>query len=56
MKKLATLVSLIGLAFVIVPVLMYLGDAMDKSRMQMLMLAGTALWFASVPFWMDRKQ
>ncbi len=54
MKKLIAIISLVALALVIAPAVMYLSDSMDKSRIQMLMLAGTVLWFVSAPFWMGR--
>ena len=55
MKTLLPIVSYLGLALVIVPPLAYLAGAMDKSIMSSVMLAGTIVWFASVPFWMNRK-
>lgn len=55
MKKLIPLLSAIALALIVVPVLMYFGDSIDKSRMRTLMLAGTVLWFISAPLWMDKR-
>ena len=55
MKAIATLVSLTGLALVIAPAVLYLGGSLEKSTMQTLMLAGTVVWFVSVPFWMGRN-
>ena len=55
MKTLLPIVSYLGLALVIVPPLAYLAAAMDKSVMSSVMLAGTIVWFASVPFWMNRS-
>ncbi len=55
MKKLMPVVSAIALALVIVPSVMYFADSMDKLRMQALILAGTALWFATAPLWMGGK-
>ena len=55
MKTLLPIVSYLGLALVIVPPLAYLAGAMDKSVMSSVMLAGTIVWFASVPFWMNRR-
>lgn len=56
MKKLLPVISLVGLALIIIPAVLYLAGAMDKDQMKLLMLAGTVLWFASVPFWMGRKR
>jgi hypothetical protein len=55
MKKLVPLVSIIGLALVIVPACLYLAEAVDKPRMQSLMLAGTLLWFVSAPLWLGKN-
>jgi hypothetical protein len=56
MKKLLVLISLVGLGLVIGPALLYLFDTLDKTTMKSLMLVGTILWFASVPFWMARDR
>jgi hypothetical protein len=56
MKKWLPLVSAIALALVIVPACLYLADAMEKPRMQALMLAGTVLWFVSAPFWPGKNE
>lgn len=55
MKKLIPIISLAGLALVIVPACLYLAGVMDKPQMKMLMLAGTLLWFLSAPLWMGKK-
>ena len=51
-KKLTPIISLLGLALIIVPACLYLAQSTDKSQMQALMLVGTVLWFASAPIWM----
>ncbi len=56
MKPILMAASVVGLALVIVPPVLYFAARMDKGSMQALMLAGTLLWFASVPFWMGRRQ
>jgi hypothetical protein len=56
MKKLIVLISFVGLGLVIGPALLYLFDTLDKTIMKNLMLLGTILWFASVPFWMGRNR
>ncbi len=55
MKKLLPLISWLGLALVIVPPMLYLVGSTDKHTMQWVMLAGTILWFGTVPFWMGRS-
>ena len=55
MKILMPLISYIGLALTFVPALAYLAGSMEKGAMTSVMLAGTIVWFVSVPFWMDRK-
>lgn len=54
MRKLLPIISFVGLALVLGPVLAYLAGSLDKSTMSAIMLAGTVVWFASVPFWMGR--
>ena len=49
------IVSFIGLALAFVPSLAYLAGSMEKGAMVNVMLAGTIVWFVTVPFWMDRK-
>lgn len=55
MKKLLPVLSISGLALVIVPACLYLAEFSDKSQMQTLMLAGTLLWFATAPLWMGKN-
>ena len=55
MRKLFALISLVGLALIIVPAFLYLGGSLDKPTMKMLMLAGTIGWFVTVPLWMGRN-
>ena len=55
MKTLMPVASLIGLAMVFVPSLGYLAGWLDKDAMTSIMLAGTILWFGTVPFWMGRR-
>lgn len=56
MKQTLMAVSFAGLALVIVPPVLYVAAAMEKTTMQTLMLAGTVLWFVTVPFWMGRRR
>ena len=54
MRKLLPVISLIGLILVFGPVLAYLFGSLDKGTMSTIMLAGTVVWFVSVPLWMGR--
>ena len=56
MKKALIFISAIGLGLVIIPAILYLAGTLDKTGMKSLMLVGTVLWFASVPFWMGPKK
>ena len=51
MKIILPLVSTLGLLLVLGPVIAYALGLLDKPRMSDLMLLGTILWFASVPWW-----
>jgi hypothetical protein len=55
MKRILMVVSVAGLALVIAPPVLYFAASMEKGTMQTLMLAGTLLWFGSVPLWMGRQ-
>ena len=55
MKTLLVAISFLGLAFVIGAPMAYLAGTTNKDTMMNLMLIGTLLWFASVPFWMGRE-
>ncbi len=56
MRILLPIISFIGLALVIGAPLVYLVGSLEKDLMKHLMLAGTILWFASVPFWMGKEK
>lgn len=55
MRRVLQFISFLGLALVIIPSMLYLFQSMDKTSMKGFMLAGTLLWFATVPFWLDRS-
>lgn len=55
MRKLVPIISFAGLVLVIAPAILYLVGSIDKPTMKTVMLAGTVLWFATVPLWMGRK-
>jgi hypothetical protein len=52
MKTALKLISFVALGLVIVPPLLYLAGSLAKAPMISLMLVGTLVWFASVPWWM----
>ena len=54
MRILLPIVSYVGLALVFVPAVAYLAGSIEKGVMTSVMLAGTIVWFGSVPFWMGR--
>lgn len=55
MKRLLPWVSILGLVLVTAPPVAYLADGVEKAAMTNLMLLGTIIWFATVPFWMGRQ-
>lgn len=54
MKSILKFLSFAALGLVIIPPLLYLTGSLAKPAMSSVMLAGTLLWFATVPFWMGR--
>ena len=56
MKKFLPVISSLGLALIIVPACLYLAEFIAKSQMEVLMLVGTGVWFASAPLWMGRNE
>lgn len=54
-KVLIPIIAILGLALVIGPAILYLADVIEKDAMKAAMLAGTATWFGSAPFWMREK-
>ncbi|MBN1507087.1 MAG: hypothetical protein JW955_09590 [Sedimentisphaerales bacterium] len=55
MKPILKVVSLVGLAFTIVPSLLVFSAAITKQTHFRLMVVGLVLWFATAPFWMKSK-
>ena len=56
MHRLLKYLSFLGLALVVGPVLGYLVGSIGKEAMSNVMLIGTVIWFATVPFWMGKEQ
>jgi len=55
MRRIAQIVSLLSLLGVIGPAFSYLSGGMTLAAVKAWMLAFSALWFVTVPVWMDRK-
>ena len=53
MRRILQVVSWLALAATIVPSILYLGDSMPLATVKTWMLAGTVVWFATVPMWME---
>jgi hypothetical protein len=56
MKRWLPLISMAGLALVIVPAVLYLTGTITKDLMTTLMLAGTVVWFVTAPLWIGRGE
>jgi hypothetical protein len=48
--------SITGLLFTLVPSVLYFYDHITFDIHKTLMLLGTALWFLSAPFWMNKPK
>ena len=55
MKTLLIAVSICGLLLTVVPAMLVASGILQWRDHALLMLIGTALWFASAPFWMQRR-
>ena len=55
MKTLLKLVSFTGLGLMFLSAILVFEDRMNRDTYLILALIGTALWFATVPFWMKRR-
>jgi len=55
MNSLAKIGSMMGLAAVVAPPMMYLAGWLSLAVVQGCALVGTMLWFALTPSWMGRK-
>lgn len=54
-KTLLKLISFSGLALMFASAVLFFNEAVSRQAYLVLALAGTALWFATVPFWMKRR-
>ena len=55
MKTIFKLISLIGLVLTLLPSILVFNGTITLDNNKWLMMVGTILWFASVPFWMNKK-
>jgi hypothetical protein len=55
MRRALKLVSFAGLALMLVSALLVFNGAVEKLLYYRLASVGTVIWFATVPFWMQRR-
>ncbi len=55
MRTLTKLISVVGLGLTIVPAFLVFFQKITLQNHYHLMLIGTIVWFASAPFWMNKK-
>jgi len=55
MKTILRLISYAALIVMFVAAIMVFNDRLDRKLYEHLALAGTILWFVTVPFWMKRR-
>ena len=55
MKTLLKFISFAGLVLMFASAVLVFNDVMERKVYLILALVGTAMWFASVPFWMKRR-
>lgn len=49
-------ISLLALAFTVVPSILFLSGAVELDGVKFLMLISTIVWFVATPLWMDKKE
>ena len=55
MKTLLKLISFAGLLLMFASAILVFKGKMNPNTYMILALVGTAMWFATVPFWMKRR-
>ncbi len=55
MKPLLKVISFAGLAVMLISAILVFNDKLAHDQYLVLALVGTAMWFATVPFWMKRR-
>ena len=56
MNNLLKIISFTGLGLTIIPSLLVLAGQIDIDLNKNLMIVGTVLWFATVPFWINKNK
>ncbi|WPP53258.1 hypothetical protein [Catalinimonas niigatensis] len=56
MKSLLKILSLVGLLLTLIPSILYFSGYISAEQHKLLMLIGTALWFLTAPFWMNKSE
>jgi len=55
MRSLLKILSLIGLLATIIPSFLVFAGVVTLDNNKLIMIFGTILWFATAPFWMNKK-
>jgi len=55
MKRVAQIISWLGLAATLVPPILFFADRVELPAVKAWMLAGAVIWFSATPFWMEHK-
>ncbi len=55
MKRISQAISALAFAGLLIVPVVYLAGNVSLPALKVWLLALTVLWFASVPFWMDRR-
>ena len=55
MKNILKILSFLGLATTAIPPFLLFAGTIDNETNAFLMMIGTILWFATAPFWMNKK-
>lgn len=56
MRNLLKLLSFVGLLLTLFPSIFYFSGYISTDMHKLLMLIGTALWFLTAPFWMNKSE
>ena len=56
MKYLYQLLSVAGLALLLIPSILFYFDAIEQERMKVLMFTGTLIWFSGAIPWLGKKK
>jgi EamA domain-containing membrane protein RarD len=54
-KTVLKLISFSGLALMFASAILFFNEAASRKEYVILACVGTAMWFATVPFWMKRR-